>query len=209
MKLRLKSLLFTSVAYTAISSQLPSTGTFRSWWIPLGICEGSTRTRKLQQYPAVPVACHVTCMKEYVMSLACNSQQPSPGISGGRCQMWRCHSSASWANSWVWNSHEWDSDPTVLTQALLMLSGRQVLKESGHVLPSAPPLAGSVTFLAYTRQIEGLHGILSEDKSKIWISLKQGRLDTRKTFLENILYDQIPVEMVKFEYSSQTIRNTQ
>lgn len=178
-----QSLLFTSVAYAAISSQLSSTGTFRSWWMVLGTCEGSARSRKLQQYPAVPVACHVTCVKEHVMSLACSSQQPSPGTAGERCQLWSCHSSGSWANSWVWNSHEWDSDPTGLTWAWLTLWGRQVLKESSHVLPSAPPLAGSFTFLAYTGHIEGLNGISSEDKSKTQSSLKQGRLDTRKTFL--------------------------
>lgn len=106
------------------------------------------------------------------------------GISGGRCHLWSCHSSGSWATSWVWLSHEWDSDPTLLTWALLTLSGRQALKKSGHVLPSAPPLFGSVTFLAYTRQIEGLQGISSENKAKTQSSLEQRRLDTRKTFLK-------------------------
>lgn len=71
----------------------------------------------------------------------------------------------------------------VLAGALLTLSGRQVLKDSGHVLPSAPPLAGSVMFLAYSSQIEGLHGISPEDISKILRSIKQARLDMRKTFL--------------------------
>ena len=39
-----------------------------------------------------------------------------------------------------------DSDPMVLTGDLLTLLEKQVLKASGHVLPSAPPTAGSDHF---------------------------------------------------------------